>query len=552
MELDFDVSAPSAVVMWVVVAGPVSVVVACRVRRAIRRLLPVVIVLVFGAAAPAASATSAVVLVSGFTTSTPFTTSDPSCGGSEGETWSPSVAPVLKGAGFTVFTAPEGPNADGSAPGNPPAPCVGPGQAAPPASDTINTGGDVDQNGQRLGQFLAFLNQSYGVTSVQLVGHSDGGIWSRSAITQAANYPGVTVVSLTTLGSPHEGSFVADLALGVDGLDCAAPSNTILRLLCSAVKDVTDLIAQELGPTALNELTSTFMGTWNTTQTIGGCPTTVIGGTYVQVPLIGSLLPFYYNPSDGVVGQSSALATASTGLNQQPIAAPDLPGLTAGGTFPVVHSESLSFITPDTLLNQASISAVVQNAVAAGGNGTACQGPAQLRLVPSGAGRPPPPAPAKLTLDPVSLIGNANAAQLPPTRLGDIVVGRRGVRVACGRHVVVDRTSPGFHRVVVAPVPACARALDVAGGRALELRRDRRHPVDVRVHGSRVRFHVRRGPVRRLEAQVSTGGAYRPLPLDRRGRGRLPPDDNGTRVRVLLTVRRASAPRETAVAALAR
>jgi triacylglycerol lipase len=512
-----------------------------------------VILVVLGAAAPAASASSAVVLVSGFTTSTPFTTPDPSCNGSEGDTWSPSVAPVLKGAGFTVFTAPQGPNADGSAPGNAPAPCLGPGQAAPPASDTINTGGDVDQNGERLGQFLAFLHQSYGVTSVQLVGHSDGGIWSRSAITQPANFPRVTVASLTTLGSPHEGSFAADLALGVDGLDCAAPSNLILRILCGAVQDVTELIEQELGPTALHELTSTFMGTWNTTQTIGACPTTVIAGTYVQVPLIGSLLPLYYSPSDGVVGQSSAMATASTGLNLQPIAAPDLPGLTDGGTFPVVHSQGLSFITPDTLLNQAGISAVVKNAVAAGGNGTACaQGPPQSPPVASAASRPPPPAPAKLTLDPISVAGNADAAKLPPTRLGDIVVGRRGVRVSCGQHVVVDRASPGFHRVVFAPVPACARGLEVAGGRAVELRRDRKHPVDVRVQGSRVRFHVRRGPVRRLEAQVSTGGAYRPLPLDRRGRGRLPPDNNGTRLRVLLTVGRAPAPRETAVAVLAR
>jgi hypothetical protein len=40
-----------------------------------------------------------VVLVSGFTTSTPFSTPDPSCAGNEGDTWSISVAPALKAAG---------------------------------------------------------------------------------------------------------------------------------------------------------------------------------------------------------------------------------------------------------------------------------------------------------------------------------------------------------------------------------------------------------------------------------------------------------------------
>src|SRR3954470_20540170 len=81
-----------------------------------------------------------VVLVSGFTTSTPFSTSDPSCAGKEGSTWSPNVAPAFKKAGRLVFTAPEGDQAKA------PAPCVGSGQAAPPANATIDTGGDADAN----------------------------------------------------------------------------------------------------------------------------------------------------------------------------------------------------------------------------------------------------------------------------------------------------------------------------------------------------------------------------------------------------------------------
>jgi len=184
-----------------------------------------------------------VVLVSGFTTSTPFSTPDPSCAGQEGDTWSLSVAPALKAAGYPVFTAPEGPNSDGNAPGNAPSPCVGPGQQAPPPDVTVNTGGEADKNGQRLGQFLAFLNQDYGVTDVQLVGHSDGGIWSRSAITQTTNYPGVTITSLTTLGTPHEGSFVADLALGIGGLDCQSGGNGVLKYLRALAQVLEDPVS---------------------------------------------------------------------------------------------------------------------------------------------------------------------------------------------------------------------------------------------------------------------------------------------------------------------
>src|SRR5436190_857207 len=85
---------------------------------------------------------------------------------------------------------------------------AGPGAAVPPLADYINSNGDLNTNGQALGQFFAFLRDNYGVTKIDVVGHSDGGLWSRSAITQQSNYPGVGVTSLTTLGTPHTGSFV--------------------------------------------------------------------------------------------------------------------------------------------------------------------------------------------------------------------------------------------------------------------------------------------------------------------------------------------------------
>ena len=491
------------------------------------------------------------VLVSGFTTSTPFSTPAANCAGMEGDTWSLSVAPALKAAGYQVFTAPEGPNSDGSAPGNAPSPCVGPGQQAPPPDVTVNTGGDVDDNGQFLGQFLAFLNQDFGVTDVQLVGHSDGGIWSRSAINQPANYPGVTITSLTTLGTPHEGSFVADLAVGIGGLDCQAGGNGILKYLCDGVQEIESIISSVLGPTALNELTSSFTSTWNAKQSIGSCPVTTVAGTYVQAPFVGFLLPEYYNPSDTVVGQSSALATPSNLIDFAPVTPPNIPNLINGGTFPVVHSPSLSFITPANLLNTPAITTVVQNAVAAGGGtATPCSAGPAAGAPPVAAGGPPPQA-ADLLLDPLSVTGPRRPDRLPPTAKGDIVAGKRGVRVTCGNQVFLDASSPGLGKAVLAPVPACRHTLSVSGGRAVELRRDRRHPVRLHVDRDKVDLDVGGPAVRKVETQVSTGGAYRTLRLDRAGRGTLPPDDNGTRVRVLLTTHR-TGPRETAVVVLAR
>jgi hypothetical protein len=134
---------------------------------------------------------SAVVLVSGFNTTTPFTSSDPSCAGREGATWSAPTGPAaaLKRAGYTVFTAPAA-----RAGGSPGAPCAG-GGPAPPASATIDSNnGGLDANGRALLRFLAFLRSGYGLTRVQLVGHSDGGMWSRAAITQLpGSGAGVTV-----------------------------------------------------------------------------------------------------------------------------------------------------------------------------------------------------------------------------------------------------------------------------------------------------------------------------------------------------------------------
>ena len=242
----------------------------------------------------------------------------------EGPTWGPPgiVARDLKAAGLNVYTAPI---ANGG--GAPPAPCTG-GQATPPQSAVIDSNGDVNANGAALAGFIAFLRDNYGVTSVQLVGHSDGGLWSRSALTQDGAYGGVAIPSLTTLGTPHTGSFAADLGVYLNNGQC--DTTGWIQDVCEVFQSLLDKVLAGIGPVAVEQLTSGFLATWNPQQRIGGCPVTGYAGTYEDF----SYLPFtYLNPSDGVVGQASALNTAASGLTG-PIPAAPIPGFKSGGTLP--------------------------------------------------------------------------------------------------------------------------------------------------------------------------------------------------------------------------
>ncbi|MBK5117678.1 MAG: hypothetical protein JJE23_12260, partial [Thermoleophilia bacterium] len=137
----------------------------------------------------------AVVLVSGFNTASPFSTPAPECVGKQGEGWDTSggIPPALRAAGMDVFTAPVA-NAGKSAPPS----CPAAGAPLPnPKTMVINSNGDIDLNGAALARFLGFLGEKYGVTDVHLVGHSDGGLWIRSALTRNGAYAGISVSSLT-------------------------------------------------------------------------------------------------------------------------------------------------------------------------------------------------------------------------------------------------------------------------------------------------------------------------------------------------------------------
>jgi triacylglycerol lipase len=483
--------------------------------RALSRFFVAAVLCLAWLAAPA-HATDAVVLVSGFTTSTPFSTSAAGCAGKEGSTWSPNVAPTLKKTGLTVFTAPEGEAAKA------PTPCVGAGQAAPdPSTTTIDTGGDADTNGKALAAFLAFLRDQYGVTTVQLVGHSDGGIWSRAALTQSGAYGnGLTVQSLTTLGTPHTGAFTADLLEAMNGATCDF-ADEIEQDICDAFEDVLDVLSKQMGPTALKELTNTYMASWNPQQRIGSCAVTTVAGDHVNIPLIGWLLPSYYNRSDGLVGVASALAEGSTTLELTPIVPPAFATHVNGGTFDVVHSETLSFLSPNNLLNQDDITAVVLSAVRAGAAaGVPCNGTGAGLTVRG-------PERLAVPLRSAALVGRSTRAQR-----GDLLVARSSVKASCGGRTLAGGGTRG---VQVLPLAECRGRLAVKGGDALLLRSDPERRVSLRLSGSSLSVTVSgRSASGAPRVQRRSGSRWRSLKLDSKGRARLPTGDAVTKVRVLV------------------
>jgi hypothetical protein len=474
--------------------------------------------LAFAASASAApSYPEAVVLVSGFDTQTPFTTPDPSCNGKEGEAWDPptGVAAALKAAGNKVFTAPvHQAGSSGLTPCDPDGP-------APPQSDYVDSNGEVDANGAALAGLLAFLRDNYGVQRVELVGHSDGGLWSRSAITQDGAYAGVSVLSLTTLGTPHTGSFIADLAIDTEGAKCESESE-FLRLLCLALRTSVEAIIDDLGETTTKELTNDYLATWNPLQTIGECPVTGIAGTFIGGGGGGESPYPYYVPDDGLVGEASALARSAKDIDGHTIPAPPIPNFRVGGTYPVVHGASMKYLSKESLLNTEAISdKVVEIVGEAQPSGPLCN-------VASGATASVVPATPSLRLPLTRLVLATRRGYLPVPNKEDAVIVRRGVHLTCGRHGSLPLAPLlGDERLRIGLALTCGQRLLVRGGtklrgRALLIRRDPSRDVILKLRGDGVRLRVRGPRPQAVWVLLDGRGKWTPLPLDRFGRGVLP------------------------------
>ena len=229
-------------------------------------------------ASSAKSGQRAVVLVSGTAATTPFTTPTQACktGYSAGNTWA-FLRDYLVKKGYKVYTAPA--SLGGVKVTETKDPNNGPFGGCPkqlPASMTVNAIGSVDRSGSSLARFLGYLHSKYGVSRVDLVGHSLGGFIGRAAIREARlDKSPVKFTSYSTLGSPWDGTYIANPSNPADPLSacdgfpvCEAFAGSLL-----SVPGIEMLIAL---------LKPSNTAVWNSNQAgaLNGIPVSLLAGTY--------------------------------------------------------------------------------------------------------------------------------------------------------------------------------------------------------------------------------------------------------------------------------
>lgn len=268
--------------------------------------------LLFAGCSPSTPAESrAVVLVSGGGTISPFTTPTEACAsGLAAGNSNTALREFLLEQGKQVYTAPA--NDDWGVVEEPDPDSFGAFGDCPEVlaeQFTLMTAGDVNSNAERLARFVSFLNTEYGVTDVDIVGHSNGGLFSRGAIRILKQIESpVTVRSLTMLGTPNEGAVPTAFVTGeFTAADCQA------NAFCLAYNDewlkYAEIVDKGLNANDTKRFLNGVNGNdgWNQAQAgyLDGIPVTMLGGGYFTSDT-GN--PVYW-PYDGLVPVYSALGT---------------------------------------------------------------------------------------------------------------------------------------------------------------------------------------------------------------------------------------------------
>ena len=251
------------------------------------------------------NATRAVVIVSGGAALSPFTTPDAIAnqGMAAGST-DTYLRQGLLDAGFTVFTSPA------SMGGGPALEDTGfSGFSDPavtlPAELTVNCVGPIDHAGQRLANFLEYVNETFGITTFDLIGHSMGGLFSRASIHELARRnSSFTIGSLATIGTPWQGSFAGDYSSGDVSIELAdgdPVSEEILRQAKALFDEASEGAGEQVTYAFLNGTNG-----WNQRHVgmLDDIDVLLIGGDYLKR---ASGDPRMW-PHDGLVSLSSALA----------------------------------------------------------------------------------------------------------------------------------------------------------------------------------------------------------------------------------------------------
>ena len=249
---------------------------------------------------------AAVVVVSGGDAVSPFTTNDAACatGLAAGNT-DTAIREYMIAKGYTVYTSPamngRGQVADQQGFG-----AFGVCPVTLPDNMTVDSTGSIDTAGEHLARFVNWLHSEKGVTEVDFVAHSMGGLYSRAAIRVLASTGSqVNVRSLTTVGTPWQGSYLSDYANDLIPLsECKGDK------LCEAAMTQFKTRVLELGSGSGREVNKKFLtgkGGWNDFQSgvLDKIPVVLIAGNRFNVP--GPANPGVW-PNDGLVAEESALA----------------------------------------------------------------------------------------------------------------------------------------------------------------------------------------------------------------------------------------------------
>ena len=249
---------------------------------------------------------AAVVVVSGGDAASPFTTNDAACatGLAAGNT-DTAIREYLISKGYTVYTSPAV-NGRGQVVDQQGFGAFGVCPVTLPENMTVNSTGSIDAAGEHLARFVNWLHNDKGVTDVDFVVHSMGGLYSRAAIRVLATTDSqVKVRSLTTIGTPWQGSYIGDFANDVGSLnDCLGDKvcETAMKEGKAAVQKTVSGSGREVSQPFLMGKTG-----WNEFQAgvLDQIPVVLIAGNrFTKEGQVNSAVW----PNDGIVAAQSALA----------------------------------------------------------------------------------------------------------------------------------------------------------------------------------------------------------------------------------------------------
>ncbi|MFM8600290.1 MAG: esterase/lipase family protein [Mycobacterium sp.] len=252
------------------------------------------------------SPAQAVVVVSGGDATTPFTSPDQACatGLAAGDSLT-AIREYLLGKSYPVYTAPamagRGQVVDQTGFG-----AFGVCPVTLPENMTVNSTGSIDTAGEHLARFVGWLHSEKGVNEVDFVAHSMGGLYSRAAIrVMATTSSPVKVRSLTTVGTPWQGTYLSDYAN-----DLIPMSKCQGDAFCEArMTEIKARVTQTMSGSGREVNTAFLMGKsgWNEFQSgvLDQIPVVLLGGKKFTVQ--GPADPAVW-PNDGIVALDSALA----------------------------------------------------------------------------------------------------------------------------------------------------------------------------------------------------------------------------------------------------